>query len=187
MGERRDPTGSSPHVASIRSSRTNAERDDPAVPFRSDNSSCSTGRAGDLLPRRDEEGRSHRSLCAGPAGTDALRRTVGRRGRPARSPGLPTAVGTLQRGVRHPTQGPVGHARTRRVTGVRWARVVLRRGALRSCYNKNPALSDVKAGWRAREDSNPRHSAPKADALSRLSYRPVWKSYPIHAASSLDP
>ena len=68
--------------------------------------------AGDLLPRRDEEGRSHRSLCAGPAGTDALRRTVGRRGRPARSPGLPTAVGTLQRGVHHSTQGPVGHTRT---------------------------------------------------------------------------
>ena len=39
--------------------------------------------------------------------------------------------------------------------------------------NTKTALSVAEGGLRAREDSNPRHSAPKADALSRLSYRPV--------------
>ena len=98
MGERRDPTGPSQHVASIRSGRTNAERDDPAVPFRSDNSACSTGRAGDLFSRRDEEGRSHRSpLC-----------WAGRYGRSAtdgRPPGTPSAFAWTPDGCRDSPAG----------------------------------------------------------------------------------
>ena len=51
----------------------------------------------------------------------------------------------------------------------------------------SPPSAMLKAGVRAREDSNPRHSAPKADALSRLSYRPVLSSSSIHASITLDP